>query len=387
MRIGDLHEIVRRTPALSPDDSLAKAIRWLRARDLPMLPVAEGARLVGVVREGDIARAIAVLPSGAAAEVPVAEVVTPPPVIAFSHQTMDELRLLLQEAGGEPLPVLTAEGRYLGMILARDALAALAGEPLVPPVAGLATPLGVYLTTGAVRAGAGNLGLAATGAALMVINLLAGGALNGIGWLLDRLAGSQGPPPSDEVRMVAAAVVSAVHMLLFLLLLRLSPLAAIHAAEHMVVHAIEEGEDLSLEKVRAMPRVHPRCGTNLMALMILLVIAGQFLNTLNQANQDVQIMVLFALVLIVLLTWRRLGAGLQRWVTTRPPSDRQLARGVEVGRRLLEEIRRHPGARANFWQRVWNAGFVQVISGFFLTTLIVDYAPVVFGFVSQHLTK
>ncbi len=34
----------------------------------------------------------------------------------------------------------------------------------------------------------------------------------------------------------------------------------------MVVHAIEEGEDLTLEKVRPMPRVHPRCGTNLVAL-------------------------------------------------------------------------------------------------------------------------
>ncbi len=385
MRVGDLYDIVRRPPILSPDDSLAKAIRWLRARDLPALPVAEGSRLLGLVREGDIARAIGALPPSAASQVPVRAVMTPPGVVAFSHQTMEELAALLQEAHGEPLPVFTPDGRYLGMILARDALAALAGQPIVPPVAGLATPLGVYLTTGAVRAGAGNLGLVLTGVALMVINLLAGGILYGIGWVVDH-ATAQGPPPT-ELGITLAVVLSAMQMLLFLLLLRLSPLAAIHASEHMVVHAIEEGEDLNLEKVRAMPRVHPRCGTNLMALMILLVIAGQFLGALDQANQDVQMMVLFALVLIVLVSWRRLGAGLQRWVTTRPPSDRQLARSIEVGKELLEKVRRQPGARANFWQRVWNAGFVQVIAGFFLTTLLADYGPRVVGFLWQHLIK
>jgi uncharacterized protein YqhQ len=36
-----------------------------------------------------------------------------------------------------------------------------------------------------------------------------------------------------------------------------------------VVHAIERGEPLLAESVRAMPRVHPRCGTNIVAAAFL----------------------------------------------------------------------------------------------------------------------
>ena len=379
MRVGDLYEILRKAAPLSPEDSVAKAIRLLRARDLPMLPVAEGPHVIGMVDEAGLVAAVAggADARGAAREMRVGQAMRPIRLTALAEQPLEEVAGLLREGQGEAVVVLGYGGRYLGLLLPRDALAALAGEPIVPPVAGLATPLGVYLTTGALRAGAGNLGLVATGAALMVLNLLAGGGLYGLAWSLDRLLGqaAEGPAPAvtGEAAMTVALVLSAVHMLIFLVLLRLSPLAGVHAAEHMVVHAIEEGEDLSLEKVRAMPRVHPRCGTNLIALLILLVIAKQFLTSVSGASQEAQVMALFVLALIVLLTWRRLGAGLQRWVTTRRPSDRQLMQGMRVGERLLSQIRERPAARASVWVRVWNAGLLQVVAGFFLVTVIADY--------------
>src|SRR2546423_10530097 len=52
---------------------------------------------------------------------------------------------------------------------------------------------------------------------------------------------------------------------LFLLFVRALPLVQYHAAEHQAVHAMERGEPLDPEIVRRMPRVHPRCGTNIMA--------------------------------------------------------------------------------------------------------------------------
>jgi uncharacterized protein YqhQ len=45
----------------------------------------------------------------------------------------------------------------------------------------------------------------------------------------------------------------------------------------MVVHAIERGEPLVLEVVRRMPRVHPRCGTNLVAGIALFLGLANFL--------------------------------------------------------------------------------------------------------------
>ena len=77
--------------------------------------------------------------------------------------------------------------------------------------------------------------------------------------------------------------------------------------------------------------------------------------------------------MIVLLSWRRLGAGLQRWVTTRRPSPRQLASAAHVGEALLDKVRADPGARARFPRRLWNSGFPQVLTGFLAMALVADY--------------
>jgi uncharacterized protein YqhQ len=176
-------------------------------------------------------------------------------------------------------------------------------------------------------------------------------------------------------------------MILFLLLLRLSPLTGVHASEHMVVRAIEEGEDLDLEKVRRMSRVHPRCGTNIMALLVLLVVSEQLLASLGSALDDTtRTFALFLLIMVVLVTWRRLGAGLQRWVTTRRPSERQLAAGIRVGEELLERVRRQPSAAASFRRRLWNTGFAQVLAGFFLVSACAEYGPALVARLWHFLT-
>jgi len=383
MMIRDLQYVIKPAPPLALDDTVARAIRVLRARGLPALPVTDGDRLVGFVYEADLLHLVAAAPDPRARvhSLRVGEAMRPIQLTVTQHQPLDNLAKALDESGAPAVAVTTPEGRYLGgLLLRRDVLAAIAGQPPAPPIAGLATPFGVYLTTGTLRAGANDLALAATGAALMVINLLASAVISGLAklaqYLISPAATPPGPEPAPHLLLTVTLTFYALQVAVFLLLLRSSPLTRVHGAEHMVVHAIEEGEDLTPEKVRTMPRVHSRCGTNLMALLILLVIAQQFLSSLStRVNEASRALALFVLVMIVLITWRRLGAGLQRWVTTRQPSERQLARAIAVGAALLNKIRNSPRPRVTLPRRIWNAGFVQVLAGFLTVAALAEYAP------------
>ncbi|MBN1458475.1 MAG: DUF1385 domain-containing protein [Armatimonadetes bacterium] len=379
MLVRDLQDIIKQVPPLSPRDSAAKAVRLLRAHNLPSLPVAEGQQLIGMVSETDILQLTAEDSEArdVLRRVSVAEIMRPMAVIASEFQPLTDLAEVLRTTPVSAVPVASSDGRYLGLLLPRELLAALSGEPIVPPIAGLATPFGVYLTTGALRAGASDFALAATGAALMIINLVAQQIIDGVFLLADQVfpVPQEPSPPTGTIAVLAAIIIYGLQVGLFLLLLRLSPLTGTHGAEHMVVRAVEEGEDLRLEKVRQMPRVHPRCGTNIMALLILVVITQEFFSQLNASvNEATGAFALFVLVMIVLLTWRRLGAALQRWVTTKRPSDRQLGRAVAVAEDLLGQVRARPSATVPVPRRIWNAGFIQVVSGFLAVYFVAEYA-------------
>jgi len=380
MTVRDLRDAIKPGLPLTPDDSVARAVRVLRARGLPALPVADQGRLVGLVWQSDLIQLLggAPEPSRIARTTPVSQTMRPIALIAGEHQPLASVAHALRESAAAAVPVSASDGRYLGMLLVRDVLAAISDQPVVPPVAGLATPRGVYLTTGALRAGAGDLALVGTGAVLMTINLVALAIVYGIGTLMRHLLPEGGAAAAAEapesVVLTAMVIAYAFQVAVFLLLLRISPLTPIHGAEHMVVRAIEEGEDLTPQKVRQMPRVHPRCGTNLMALLILLIIAQQFISSAGElVSGAAGFLGLLVLVMIVLVTWRRLGAGLQRWVTTRRPSDRQLGQAIEVGEELLEAVRSSPGARTGMARRIWNSGFLQVLIGFTAVALVVEY--------------
>jgi CBS domain-containing protein len=392
--VGNLRHAIRAVSPLVPDDSAAKAVRLLRAQSIPALPVAEGSHLVGLVYESDLALLAvgADDPHATAWQTQVRDVMRPISLRIREDQPLSDLAIALSDPALVVIPIAGVDGRYLGLLQRRDALAAFVGEPVPPPIAGLATPFGIRLTTGALRAGAGDLSLSATGAILMLMNLLAGAIVYGLSLLADRAAGvvqgsgvTQLPPTA---LFVIGLLFGVLQMVIFLVILRLSPLTAVHAAEHMVVHAIEQGEDLTLEKVRALPRVHPRCGTNLMALLILLVIAQQFLSSMGRfMDEATGSLVLVVLVMIVLLTWRRLGAWLQSWVTTRTPSDRQLSHALQAGRALLDKVRAHPDLRTSLPLRIWNAGFLQVIVGFAIVFVAADYGGALLAAAWAHLVR
>lgn len=379
MTIADLRDVVRHTPPLAPDDSAARAVRIMRKHGVPAVLVSDGNRLVGMVTEADVSALAAAAPEAKAAlrSTPVVGIMQPVPVVAFEDQEVAAVAGALAARPAPAIAVAATDGRYLGLLLPRDMLAAMAGEPVVPPIAGLATPLGVYLTTGALRAGAGDLALAATGASLMVLNLLSLGLVEGLARLLSHLSPASAAQAASSGAIAVASIVAAyaLQVAIFLVLLRVSPLTGTHAAEHMVVRAVEEGEDLVAEKVRQMPRVHPRCGTNLMALVVLVVIAYQLLSSVRRISPEAQAFALVLLVMLVALSWRRLGAGLQRWITTKRPSDRQLARAIAAGEELLAKVQARPSAGARPVRRIWHTGFVQVAAGFFAVALAAEYGP------------
>lgn len=215
-------------------------------------------------------------------------------------------------------------------------------------VGGLATPLGVYLSTGDLRSGAGDGGLFLTGVVMALCHQLVKTGLEGIELAV-------GPLPSEPAALL--------QFFFYLLLLRLTPLAGYHAAEHQVVHAIERGEPLDANTLALQPREHPRCGTNLVALLF----GTQAL--LPLFNRPVVGMIgAFALF----IAWRKLGWLFQRMFTTKPPTKAQVASALAAGRELMADLARRPQYRAARWRRLWLSGFIQMVAGFLATLLVVQ---------------
>ena len=123
-----------------------------------------------------------------------------------------------------------------------------------------------------------------------------------------------------------------------------------HGAEHKSIFAFEAGEELSVENVRKHSRLHPRCGTSfLLIVMLVSIVVFSLIPKLwpfyLKAGSRVVLLPLIAGISYEFLKWSarndqssvvRLiiapGLGLQR-LTTREPDDSQL----EVAIRSLEE--------------------------------------------------
>ncbi len=252
-------------------------------------------------------------------------------------------------SGARCLVVLDSFGAAVGILYPSDLLSRPLAEARPQMVGGMATPFGVYLTNGKIRAGAKDFPLLATGALLFSMFICAMFASDAIATLWVQSFGN-----SD---LVATIQQDAFPTFLFLLAMRLLPLAGIHAAEHKVVHAIERGEPLIPEIVERMPRVHPRCGTNLAAA------AGLFLGLMNStwiADSELRLLVA---ALATLMFWRPLGSLLQFWVTTRPPNANQLEMGISAGKELLQKYQVDRERTASPFVRIYCSGMIHVMAG------------------------
>ncbi|OYT72231.1 MAG: hypothetical protein CFK49_03780 [Armatimonadetes bacterium JP3_11] len=359
-------EKLQRVPPAYPDDSLLRAAELMTQGGAGILPIVEMGAPVGVLTESRLREAIQ---QGADWLEPVAswmdEAFLRLPIDMPVEEAAETLAYSEQPAVG-----VDTWGRYVGIV----SLAGLAARPVSLPqvglIGGMATPLGVYLTNGVVSAGAGTPGLILTGALLFALFLLANWlVIGGMWWAQNQfgipLYSYYNSPFAGQWFLfsdVMGLVLRSSIFVVFLMLMRLLPIAGTHAAEHMVVHAIERGEPLVLEVVRRMPRVHPRCGTNLVA-GIALFLGLSKLFTFGMPDGDSRDFALLMALLMTLIFWRTFGGFLQWVATTKPPTDRQLLNAIRVGEELLRKARPYSGATPSFGLRLLNSGIIQILIG------------------------
>lgn len=240
--------------------------------------------------------------------------------------------------------------------------------PARPPrISGTAMPTGVHLSDGRVRTSS-DFELVLTGAAIMAMGAVSAVVTYLIVWVIDGFT----PAPTtalllgvlSDVDMARYAgwqvLINLLMFFCFLLVLRASPMAGYHAAEHMTVAAIEQTGRLDPDIVRQMPRAHPRCGTTLLAgILPAVLIAAPLWSTLPEVS-----------TIIVVGGWlarHQLGYILQQLLTTKRPTPAQLQAGIRAGQRLLEAARSTPGRPQSPAGRLWQRGFVQMAIGVLAT--------------------
>jgi uncharacterized protein YqhQ len=124
-----------------------------------------------------------------------------------------------------------------------------------------------------------------------------------------------------------------------------------HGAEHKAINAFEQGEELTIPNVRRASRVHTRCGTGfLLLVMVVSIFVFAFFNTPSLPLKVLSRIVLVPVVAGIAYELMRLGAAnyrypLVRWLlapglalqglTTREPDDSMIECAISALRRVL----------------------------------------------------
>ena len=340
------------TELLTSEDSLGRAASIMRRTTGAFVPVVGEGRLLGVVTE---ARMACLLADGGEPTDSVARAIDSSALTVPPYVTGAEALRTLVETGAPALVVVDDSGQVMGLLEASDLYPRPSFQPALSQVGGMATPFGVHLTTGVTSAGVPHLALVSTG--VLMCSLLIASILVTQG-VVDHMETTR------WAMRYAGAVNDVLPFALFLLGMRLLPISGIHGAEHKVVHAIERGEELTLPVVRRMPRVHPRCGTNLAVGATLFI----GLATARWLDEGTRILVAG---IVTLFLWQRLGTLLQFYATTKRPTDSQIEMGIRAGRELLENYKSARTWTPTLWQRIWHSGMVHVVAGSLLTYQLV----------------
>ncbi len=339
-----------------PEDSLRAVSRELTAQGLPVVPIAEGNRLVGTVSEAEVVFAMS---RGESPDVAVSEVMEKLPPTLLSNSSGAEALRYFDASGSDWAIVVDTVGQVVGVLTPSRLLDPHENRALLGRVGGMATPFGVYLTNGVVSGGVSGWAVLATGATMFGMFAIAGVPVL---WILNNT------PLSIQRAAWFETALNLLWIVLFLLCLRILPLSGTHGAEHMVVHALERGEELKPAIIRRMPRVHPRCGTNL-------AVGGMlFLGIMSWDVIREPVLRLLVAAIATLAFWQPLGSFLQYFVTTKRPNDRQLQSGIRAGEHLLLRISQGRVVRPTLVQKLAMSGLFQVIVGSTLAAALLSLA-------------
>lgn len=252
-----------------------------------------------------------------------------------------------------------------------------------PRISGTAMPTGVFLSSGAYGSGAW-WELVWAGFCMIVLGALSLVPTFMLLWLADQhlhlslpsVLLQLGGPADPNLAALARVGTNVLGFVMFLLVLRFTPLAGYHAAEHMTVHAVEHFGVWGWEPyVAQMPRAHRRCGSNLLAgILPALLVSAPLLHAGSP-------LCLGLAALVAIIGWRlrhAVGFVVQNCFTTKPPTAKQLERGMAAARRVLEQWQRDPAPRPPVAKVIWGRGLPQMLAG-------VAAAMYLMGFVGSHL--
>lgn len=107
---------LRPTPPrqVSPQQTVAEAVCLMRQERVGCVLVCQGKQLVGILTERDFLRRV--LAAGKPLTVPVAECMTPNPVVAHPKDSIGSAIRHMEEGGYRHLPVVDEHGRPVGVL-------------------------------------------------------------------------------------------------------------------------------------------------------------------------------------------------------------------------------------------------------------------------------
>jgi CBS domain-containing protein len=99
---------------VAPAQTVAEAVALMRRDNIGCLLVCEGPKLVGIFTERDLLRRV--LAKGLPLSTPVAECMTPEPVVVSPSAPISTALRLMEEGGYRHLPVVDETGRPVGVL-------------------------------------------------------------------------------------------------------------------------------------------------------------------------------------------------------------------------------------------------------------------------------
>lgn len=366
-KLPSIDEISTDLPAVSEYCPASRLPELFKAFDMDTLPVIDiKGRLVGIISEYDLAK---ILPEWSFEEESylheqqVSSLMTQDVWKETKDTNISELLSKVNEMHTRVVPIVEEDGTYTGTAITRSSIVHYLTQFVKPrSLGGLATPLGVYITDGKHQAGAGNLGLFLTGVSL-------GGIIFFV-QLASLLA--LGGTDLEEVSTRYIPLILIAQISLFLLILRITPLVRIHAAEHQTINAIEKGMPLTVETVKSQPKEHVRCGTNLMVLIIgiqlIIIIYASYLTAISPLLQFIFLIIGFSFIFSY---WRKGGMLLQKYFTTVKAPEKYILSGIKAGEEILRKNKEDTKPdSASIFTKIWNMGIVQIITGFILVNYV-----------------
>ncbi len=228
-------------------------------------------------------------------------------------------------------------------------------------------PGGVFMSSGNARSPdglTGELWLMGTGLSIALLGASGMALTYIVSWFLQQI---YGVPLAHVLLMFQTTVdpgagpwvsvgANLLLLLSFLVLMRVTPLSGYHGAEHKVIGAIEHFGEPTMERARMMPRAHRRCGSNLLAGLLPLLLLGQPLFEISP----------LLAVIVIVLGWQFrfvVGYFIQAIFATREPTDRQLQAALRSGKNVLRRWRENAGDRLPPVIRFWRRGMIQMFGG------------------------